>query len=76
MCGATLRLANVYGPGAHGRRADRDVLNRMIGAAMIGQPLTIYGTGEYVRDYIFVEDVVDAFVAAAAQKRKSISPGS
>jgi len=64
--GATLRLANVYGPGAHGRSADRDVLNRMIGAAVIGQPLTIYGAGDYVRDYIFVEDVVDAFLAAAA----------
>jgi nucleoside-diphosphate-sugar epimerase len=63
--GATLRLANVYGPGAHGRRADRDVLNRMIGAAVIGQPLTIYGTGQHLRDYVFVEDVVDAFLAAA-----------
>jgi len=56
--GATLRLANVYGPGAHGRRADRDVLNRMIGAAVRGQPLTLFGTGEYLRDYIFVEDGV------------------
>ena len=63
--GTTLRLANVYGPGAHGRRADRDVLNRMIAAAVIGQPLTIYGTGEYLRDYVFVEDVVEAFLAAA-----------
>ncbi len=31
--GATLRLANVYGPGARGQRADRDVLNRMIKTA-------------------------------------------
>jgi UDP-glucose 4-epimerase len=65
VCGATLRLANVYGPGANGRRADRDVLNRMIAAAMIGEPLTVYGTGEYLRDYVFVDDVVDAFLAAA-----------
>lgn len=64
--GATLRLSNVYGPGAHGRRADRDVLNRMIGAAVIGQPLTVHGTGEHVRDYVFVDDVVDAFLMAAA----------
>src|SRR5204863_784879 len=33
----------------------------------IGQPLTIYGTGDYVRDYIFVDDVVEAFLAAASQ---------
>jgi nucleoside-diphosphate-sugar epimerase len=63
--GATLRLANVYGPGGHGRRRDRDVLNRMIKTAIEGGPLTVFGTGEYVRDYVFVEDVVDAFLIAA-----------
>jgi nucleoside-diphosphate-sugar epimerase len=65
--GATLRLANVYGPGARGQRVDRDVLNRMIKTAIDGGPLTVYGTGEYVRDYVFVEDVVDAFLMAAVQ---------
>lgn len=63
--GATLRLANVYGPGGHGRRRDRDVLNRMIKTAIAGGPLTVFGTGEYLRDYVFVEDVVDAFLMAA-----------
>ncbi|HTH25971.1 MAG TPA: NAD-dependent epimerase/dehydratase family protein [Vicinamibacterales bacterium] len=65
--GATLRLANVYGPGARGQRVDRDVLNRMIKTAIDGGALTVHGTGEYVRDYVFVEDVVDAFLMAAAQ---------
>jgi len=65
--GATLRLANVYGPGARGQRVDRDVLNRMIKTAIDGGPLTVYGTGEYVRDYVFVEDVVEAFLMAAVQ---------
>jgi UDP-glucose 4-epimerase len=65
--GATLRLANVYGPGARGQRVDRDVLNRMIKTAIDGGPLTVYGTGEYVRDYVFVEDVVEAFLIAAVQ---------
>jgi len=65
ICGATLRLSNVYGPGAAGKGNDRDVLNRMIKAAMGGEPLTVYGSGEYLRDYVFVEDVVDAFLTAA-----------
>jgi nucleoside-diphosphate-sugar epimerase len=65
ICGATLRLSNVYGPGAPGKRRDRDVLNRMIRAALGGEPLTVYGSGEYLRDYVFVEDVVDAFLEAA-----------
>ena len=66
LFGSTLRLANVYGPGAPGPRADRDVLNRMIKGALGGEALTVYGTGEFVRDYVFIDDVVDAFVRAAA----------
>jgi len=65
VCGTTLRLANVYGPGATGKRHDRDVLNRMIMSALRGESLTVYGTGESVRDYVFVEDVADAFLKAA-----------
>ena len=64
--GATLRLANVYGPGGHGRSRDRDVLNRMIKTAIDGGPLTVFGTGEFRRDYLFVEDALEAFLMAAA----------
>ena len=65
--GATLRLANVYGPGARASGKDRNILNRMIAAAVRGEPLTVYGTGEHLRDYVFVNDVVDAFLMAGAQ---------
>lgn len=67
VSGSTLRLSNVYGPGAPGRNKDRDVLNRMIAAAIRGEPLTVYGAGDSVRDYVFVEDVVDAFLMAAVR---------
>ena len=67
---ATLRLANVYGPGARGRTGDRDVLNRMIRSALGGHPLTVYGTGEYLRDYLFIDDVIAAFLLAAAQPER------
>ena len=67
VCGATLRLSNVYGPGAHGRAADRDVLNRMIAAALRGETLTVFGSGAFLRDYLFVDDVVDAFLMAASR---------
>lgn len=65
--GATLRLSNVYGPGPASRRADRGVLNRMIRQALSGETLTIYGDGCQVRDYIYVEDVVAAFLLAGAR---------
>src|SRR5690606_17005384 len=59
----SLRLPNVYGPGPRGAD-DRGILNLMIRRAMRGEDLTIWGDGNFVRDYVFVDDVVDAFVAA------------
>ena len=70
VCSATLRLSNVYGPGVIGKGCDRDVFNRMIRRALGGEPITVYGTGEYLRDYLFVEDVADAFFRAAADAEK------
>jgi len=32
---------------------------------MEGRPITVYGDGLQTRDYVYVEDVVDAFVRAA-----------
>ena len=62
--GATLRLANVYGPGPESSRPDRGILNRMIRRAIAGQALTVYKPGDCVRDYVFVGDVVSAFLLA------------
>jgi UDP-glucose 4-epimerase len=64
--GATLRLANVYGPGPASSSSDRGVLNQMIRRALRGEDLTVYGEGKLVRDYVYLEDVVDAFLRAAA----------
>lgn len=63
--GVSLRLANVFGPGPSSGSADRGILNLMIRRALRGEALTVYGTGEYVRDYIHVDDVARAFLAAA-----------
>lgn len=64
--GVSLRLANVYGPGPESGSADRGVLNMMVRRALAGEAITIYGQGEQLRDYVFVEDVARAFVVAAA----------
>ena len=68
--GVTLRLSNVYGPGALARARDRDVLNRMIAGALLGRALTVYGSGAYLRDYVFIDDVVEAFVMAASRPER------
>ena len=58
----SLRYFTVYGPG---QRPDM-AFNRFIRAALADQPIELYGTGEQVRDFTFVDDVVDANLRAAA----------
>jgi len=63
----TLRLANVYGPGVKSSRSDRGILNIMVIKALSDKPLTVYGEGNYIRDYVFIDDVVSAFLTAGAK---------
>jgi UDP-glucose 4-epimerase len=42
------------------------VLNGMVRRALLGETLKIYGTGEFLRDYVFVDDVARAFLLGAA----------
>ena len=59
-----LRMSNVYGPrqDPHG---EAGVVAIFSGAAAAGQPVTVFGDGRQTRDYVFVGDVVRAWVAAA-----------
>lgn len=63
--GTTLRLSNVYGPGPKSSSNDRGVINMMVGKALAGEPLTVYGKGDCLRDYIYIDDVISAFLSAA-----------
>lgn len=59
-----LRLQNVYGPGQSLRNPYTGVLSIFCQQAMQGKTLNIYEDGEIYRDFVFVDDVVSAFVAA------------
>lgn len=63
--GASLRLTTVYGPGPDASAPERGVLNRMMRRALEGGPLTVYGAGDAVRDYLHVDDAARAFLDAA-----------
>lgn len=67
----TLRLSNVFGPGKQSGSSDRGIVNMMILKALNGEPLTIYGNGKYIRDYIYIDDVISAFVHAADHIHKT-----
>jgi len=60
--GATFRLTNVYGPGPKSSSTDRGILNLMIKRALQGESLTVYGSGKYIRDYIFVLDLISVLL--------------
>jgi nucleoside-diphosphate-sugar epimerase len=60
----TLRLSNVYGFGRASINTNRGVLNIMMKRAVEGEPLTLYGDGACLRDFIHIEDVIDAFLRA------------
>jgi UDP-glucose 4-epimerase len=75
----SLRLGNVYGPrqDPHG---EAGVVAIFCNRLLAGEPVTIFGDGRQTRDYVFVEDVVDAFVAGgrhpdAAGARVNIGTG-
>ncbi len=59
-----LALANVYGPrqSPHG---EAGVVAIFAERLLQGETCTIFGDGEHSRDYVFVDDVVDAFARAA-----------
>jgi nucleoside-diphosphate-sugar epimerase len=63
--GIVLRLANVYGLSpALAAAPDRGFLNRVVDRALSGFDIEVYGGGGYLRDFIHIDDVVRAFVAA------------
>ncbi len=59
-----LRMANVYGPrqDPHG---EAGVVSIFCGIAAAGGRATVFGDGRQTRDYVYVEDVVRAWLAAA-----------
>ena len=63
--GCCLRLATVYGATGDQQSSDRGIIDRVVGEARAGRPVYVYGDGNYLRDYIHIDDVVEALVAAA-----------
>jgi len=61
-----VRLFNTVGPGQTGRYGM--VIPRFVGQALAGEPLTVFGTGNQVRCFCHVHDVVPALQALMADR--------
>ncbi len=61
----SLRLFNVYGPRSRTSGTYGAVFGVFLAQKLAGQPFTVVGDGSQTRDFTYVSDVVNAFVAAA-----------
>jgi len=62
----SLRLTNTYGPRMRVKDARQTFLGDWIRKVIDGDPIEIWGDGTQVRDFNYVDDVVDAMLLAAA----------
>lgn len=62
-----LRLSNIYGPRSQMRHSRFGVCNWFIRLAMDNQTIQVFGDGSILRDFVYVDDCVEAIIAAALE---------
>lgn len=71
LSAVSLALANVYGP-RQDPYGEAGVVAIFGGAMLSGEEATLYGDGTQTRDFVYVEDVVDAFVLAIDRGEREV----
>ncbi|HEY4743770.1 MAG TPA: NAD-dependent epimerase/dehydratase family protein, partial [Desulfuromonadaceae bacterium] len=61
-----LRISNPYGPFQAGEGRAYGIANAFIQAAVSGRPITLFGDGSQRRDYLYIDDLVEAMLCAAS----------
>jgi UDP-glucose 4-epimerase len=61
----SLRVFNAYGPGQHMPASHPPVIMHILRQAARGGTIVLHGDGNQSRDYVYVDDVVSAMMAAA-----------
>ena len=73
------RIANPYGPRAQIKNPGYCIVNWFIGQALKKKPISIYGEGNQLRDYIYIDDLINAFLISGVHpnpKTKVYNVGS
>ncbi len=65
----SLRLTNTYGPRMLVKHNRQTALGWFVRQALDDQEIQVWGDGRQLRDYTYVDDVVDAFLRAAASEQ-------
>jgi len=74
--GVSLRFFNIFGPRQDPSSPYSGVISKFMSQALTDTPLTIFGDGEQTRDFVYVHDVVLAYLTAAGMiGQKLLPPG-
>lgn len=60
-----LRLTNIYGPRGQMKHSQYGVVNWFVRQALDGEPIQVFGTGQILRDFVYVDDCIDAILMSA-----------
>lgn len=63
-----LRISNPFGPNQVGDKRVYGVINSLISTAATGGVITLFGEGKQTRDYLYICDLVEAFLLAACKE--------
>lgn len=59
-----LRISNPYGPGFR-PASPQGVIGAFLNRGLSNEPIDLWGAGDVQRDYLYIDDLIDAMVAAA-----------
>jgi nucleoside-diphosphate-sugar epimerase len=63
------RIANPYGPRSQMKHSKYSMINWFLRQVMENRSIKIFGDGSQIRDYIYVDDLADAFIAASVNEK-------
>ena len=66
VASVTLRLTNIYGERAQMKHSRFGVANWFVRQALDGATIEVFGDGSLLRDFVYVQDAVDAIIQCAA----------
>jgi len=75
QCGShisILRPSNVYGPGQR-YRTDFGIIRKLLEHARQNKPIEIWGDGEAIRDYLFIDDCITATLSLMSSKTEGFN---
>lgn len=67
--GVCLRITNTYGPRHHMKHNRYGVVNWFVRLALDNQTIPLMGDGRILRDYLYVDDLVEALLVAAVSEQ-------